>query len=195
MKAHDDSQGPQHWETKRNSSGTKEGFEMKIASRIQNVKVSLLHGMKITVPAKLLGGLVLGVTLMTAIALSSGATYAAEPSQPLAKEEIRITRGGDIVPDDAWRMDAPFNETFVRLGGLEIQHTPDDAWRMDAPYTETFVGVGSLEYLDIPDDAWRMDAPYTETFVGVGSSEYLDIADDGWRLDAPFNETFGAQES
>ena len=169
MKAHDDSQGPQHWETKRNSSGTKEGFEMKIASRIQNVKVSLLHGMKITVPAKLLGGLVLGVTLMTAIALSSGTTYTAEPLQPLAKEEIRITRGADIVSDDAWRMDAPFNETFV--------------------------GVGSLEALDIADDGWRMDAPFNETFVGLGSLESLDIADDGWRMDAPFNETFGAQES
>ncbi len=142
MKAHNNSQGPQHWETKRNSSWPKGGFEMKIVSQIQSVKLSLSQGLQITVQAKLIGGLVLGVTLMTAIALSSGATYAAEPSQPLAKEEIRITRGGDIVPDDAWRMDAPFNETFVGVGSLEIQHTPDDGWRMDAPFNETYTVAG-----------------------------------------------------
>ena len=32
---------------------------MKMASKIQNVMVNLLNGMKITVPAKLLGGLAL----------------------------------------------------------------------------------------------------------------------------------------
>ena len=45
---------------------------MKIASKIQSVKVSLGHGMKITVPAKLLGGFAIAAILMTAVALPLG---------------------------------------------------------------------------------------------------------------------------
>ena len=55
---------------------------MKIASQIQNAKVSLLHGMKITVPAKLLGGLALGAILMTAVALPSGTAQASPLTEP-----------------------------------------------------------------------------------------------------------------
>ena len=55
---------------------------MKIASKIQNVKVSLLNGMKITVPEKLLGGLALGAILMTAVALPSGTAQASPLTEP-----------------------------------------------------------------------------------------------------------------
>ena len=55
---------------------------MKIASQIQNAKVSLLHGMKITVPAKLLGGLALGAILMTAVAVPEGRAQASPLTEP-----------------------------------------------------------------------------------------------------------------
>ena len=45
---------------------------MKIVSQIQSVKVSLLQGMKISVPAKLLAGLAIAAILMTAAALPLG---------------------------------------------------------------------------------------------------------------------------
>ena len=55
---------------------------MKMASKIQNVMVNLLNGMKITVPAKLLGGLALGAILMTAAALPSGNAQASPLTEP-----------------------------------------------------------------------------------------------------------------
>ena len=72
MKAQNNNSGNQLQETQKKSSSRKEGFEMKMASKIQSVMVNLLNGMKITVPAKLLGGLALGAILMTAVALPSG---------------------------------------------------------------------------------------------------------------------------
>ena len=55
---------------------------MKMASKIQSVMVNLLNGMKITVPAKLLGGLALGAILMTAVALPSGNAQASPLTEP-----------------------------------------------------------------------------------------------------------------
>ena len=55
---------------------------MKMASKIQNVMVNLLNGMKITVPAKLLGGLALGAILMAAVALPSGNAQASPLTEP-----------------------------------------------------------------------------------------------------------------
>ncbi len=49
---------------------------MKMASKIQSVMVNRFNGIKITVPAKLLGGLALGAILMTAVALPSGNVHA-----------------------------------------------------------------------------------------------------------------------
>ena len=55
---------------------------MKMASKIQSVMVNLLNGMKITVPAKLLGGLALGAILMMAAALPSGNAQASPLTDP-----------------------------------------------------------------------------------------------------------------
>ena len=55
---------------------------MKMASKIQIVMVNMLNGMKITVPAKLLGGLALGAILMTAVALPSGNAQASPLTEP-----------------------------------------------------------------------------------------------------------------
>ena len=55
---------------------------MKMASKIQSVMVNLLNGMKITVPAKLLGGLALGAILMAAVALPSGNAQASPLTEP-----------------------------------------------------------------------------------------------------------------
>ncbi|MCI0787754.1 MAG: hypothetical protein J4O09_15720, partial [Chloroflexi bacterium] len=90
MKAHNDNSGKQLQETQKNSSWIKGVFEMKIVSQIENAKVSLRQGLKITVPAKLLGGLALGAMLMTAVALPSGAAQAS----PLTE-----LPGGEVVMD------------------------------------------------------------------------------------------------
>ena len=82
MKAQNNNSGMQLQETRGNSSSIKEGFEMKMASKIQSVMVNLLNGMKITVPAKLLGGLALGAILMTAVALPSGNAQASQMTEP-----------------------------------------------------------------------------------------------------------------
>ena len=82
MRAQNNNPGNQLQETQKNSSSRKEGIEMKIASKIQNVKVSLLNGMKITVPAKLLGTLALGAILITAVALPSGTAQASPLTEP-----------------------------------------------------------------------------------------------------------------
>ena len=84
MKAHNHNPGPQHQETKRDSSWIKGGVEMKIVSQIQSVKVNLLNGLKINAPAKLLGGLALGAILITTVALSSGTT----PASPLSANPV-----------------------------------------------------------------------------------------------------------
>ena len=82
MKAQNNNSGQQLQETQKNSSSIKGGFEMKMASKIQNVMVNLLNGMKITVPAKLLGGLALGAILMAAVALPSGNAQASPLTEP-----------------------------------------------------------------------------------------------------------------
>ncbi len=82
MKAQNNNPGNQLQETQKKSSSIKEGFEMKMASKIQSVMVNLLNGMKITVPAKLLGGLALGAILMTAVALPSGNAQASPLTEP-----------------------------------------------------------------------------------------------------------------
>ena len=90
MKAHNDNSGKQLQEIRKNSSWIKGVFEMKITSQIQSLKVSLRQGLKITVPAKLLGGLALGAMLLTAVALPSGAAQAS----PLTE-----LPGGEVVMD------------------------------------------------------------------------------------------------
>ncbi len=57
---------------------------MKIVSQIQSVKVNLLNGLKISAPAKLLGGLALGAILITSVALSSSTT----PASPLSANPV-----------------------------------------------------------------------------------------------------------
>ena len=55
---------------------------MKIASQIENAKVSLWQGLQITVPGSCLGGLALGAMVITAVALPSGAAQPSPLSEP-----------------------------------------------------------------------------------------------------------------
>ena len=98
MKAHNDNSGKQLQEIRKNSSWIKGVFEMKIASQIENAKVSLRQGLKITVPAKLLGGLALGAMLMTAVALPSGAAQASPLTElPVGEVVMDIENEGGTV--------------------------------------------------------------------------------------------------
>ena len=82
MEAHNGGSGPQHPETRTNSSRTKGVFEMKIASQRESAKVSLWQGLQFTVPAKLLGGLALGAMLVTATFLPVGSAQASPLAEP-----------------------------------------------------------------------------------------------------------------
>ena len=162
-----------------------EEIKMKLQIRMTDVKTILSKGLA----TKLLGGLALGAVLMTATALPFGTAYADEPSLPLVSENIVIDLGGDNMPGDAWMFDAPFYESFLEVGSVEVQRTPDDAWMFDAPFYESFLEVSSVEVQRTPDDAWIYNSPFYETLMEVSVAEVQRTPDDAWIFHSPFYET------